>query len=174
MMKRIACLLLVSASACAADCDEKGLKRAVDALAALDHRMIGRLTAQSLFEGCKGLPASISKALQASGKAGPEERPTIFAFALAQTPDFGKAACPDFEKTFGSVASTGPGDKAKVLFNGCDYGKLGLMTEAEYTAATADWAGTLLAPSMFKWMLDHKVDKGLARQVCRNLAGYSK
>jgi hypothetical protein len=85
---------------------------------------------------------------------------------------FSAAACPDFEKVFASISAEGVTSKGKVVFDGCQYQKLGLMTADEFAVAGGqDFSSAMLAPPLFRWMVDHGVASSDARALIRKTEG---
>ncbi|MFE8601297.1 hypothetical protein [Archangium violaceum] len=65
-------------------------------------------------------------------------------------------------------------DRARAFFKGCELGRLNLVTEAEVDTA---WksnvfaSGVLAAPSLYVWLLEHRMTKAEARKLTRQLMG---
>jgi hypothetical protein len=130
-----------------------------------------RIGIQGLHEACgKNLPDEMDKAMAAFAQASPADGATIIAMGLSKSMSFGRDACPDFERVFGSVAAAEPTSKAKALYEGCQYGKLGLVTAAEFdTIGMQNFAGALATPPLYVWLKDHGVEQAEARTLMRKI-----
>jgi hypothetical protein len=154
-------------------CDSKGLQNVQKALGKVDADMRGPMGMAGIGEACSaGLPKGIAKALNGVGNADPAMRTTIMAKGLAEAPEFTGAACPKFAETFGGMAAASPETKAQLLYTGCEYAKLDLVTAEEFeAAANRDFVSALAAPPLYKWLIDHGVEKSEARNMMRTIVG---
>ncbi|HOX43381.1 MAG TPA: hypothetical protein PK668_07280 [Myxococcota bacterium] len=155
-------------------CDPKALGELKAALPAVDADMRQALALRGLGEACAArLPKPIAEALQADAE--PSQEATLAAYALSQEPGFGEAACPGFEKLFASVASVAPADRPRVLYGGCGYSKLGLVSLEEYQAAAQRRAGaSYLAPGLYAWLVEEGMPAPEARALVRAALGVDR
>lgn len=140
----------------------------------IDAETLARLTLTGIGESCRGLPGGVTKILQALSMADPADGATLMMSGLDEESSFARLGCPGFEAAKSAMLTVPGPDRARTYFKSCELGRLNLATEEEVDAAwkAGTFApGVLAAPSLYVWLLEHRMTKVDARKLTRQLLG---
>jgi len=131
------------------------------------------LVSRAIVDACeKKIPTGVQSGIKAVNMADPVDRAVMAAHLVLELPSFSKLGCAKFPAPFDAATAAAPADKARVLYTGCDYGKLGLMSQAELATALNRAPGhAILAAPLYKWLIDNGVAVDAARKIIRAMAG---
>lgn len=149
----------------AGPCDPAQVDRLVEALGQVRTDQRSELAAAGLGEACRG-PLGPSAAALAG--VAPEQRPLLDAKAVLADPKAWVAACSGGLDVPQRVAQVSPGEKRKVLWDGCGLAATGWFAASEWEAARGMWFLSVLAAHALK---ASDVPDTQAREVVRALAG---
>lgn len=126
-----------------------------------------------ILDSCaKALPKDLASDLETVPRVNPNDRATVVSAVLSENLKFSTAACPKAKGVFSAMGVVNPKDRAVVIYSGCKFNKLGLLTKEEFEAAAQNGHGFhLMAPFLFKWLIDNNMDIEVARAAMRALAG---
>lgn len=150
-------------------CDKKRLDELKQAVATTERAQLTAVVSQGFAEACEGkLPKLVSDALLVMHKTEVADHGNDMALALHDQPDFAKLGCPKWEEVYPPVAHAAPGDKLRAIYQGCDLGKLKLLTEEEF-ANTADLGAALVMAPLYAWLTQHGMAPAAAKGWLRAL-----
>jgi hypothetical protein len=140
----------------------------------MDAETLARLTLTGIGESCSGLPGDIQKTLEAVTQVDPADGATLMMAGLDEESSFARLGCPGFEAAKSAMlAAPGP-ERARAFFKSCELGRLNLVSEAEVDRAWKTGAfasGVLAAPSLYVWLVEHRMTKAEARKLTRQVMG---
>ncbi len=152
-------------------CEPKGMAFLREALQAAEPGDQPDLALGGLGEVCAAkLPRPIVEVM--SPNMDPAFEGTACYNAFTQEVGFGEAACPDFMKRYESLSTEGREQGAKSMYEHCGYTKLGVVSLAEYEAASKKrLCSTLLAHPLYTSLVAEGMQPQEARALIRAMLG---
>jgi hypothetical protein len=139
-----------------------------------DAELLAKVVLAGIGESCRGLPERVTEIIDLIMKSQPADGATLMMSALEEERSFARLGCPSFEAARDAMLAAPGADRARVFFQRCELGRLNLVTEAEMDTAwkTDVFAtGIFAAPSLYVWLVEHRMTKAEARKLSRLLMG---
>lgn len=148
-------------------CDPDGLRQGREALLQIEARYSTELAAAALVEACT-LPPSLERALGDWSSVGPDMRRLVDARAAEDVVAW-KAACTGgTDVLVATMTSLPPDQQRAALWKGCEVGRSGWVSEAEFLGADGALVSGIL---MLHWLQRDGIAPEHAKPLARALVG---